>query len=88
MKRKIERYRAMGSLLLHITPPSTLPLRHIRARVSCCSSGNLVFICLWKLNEIEDIIEMVRLFDGFKSRQCLSLSLCVYCRTVFCKKMQ
>ncbi|XP_010447153.1 PREDICTED: uncharacterized protein LOC104729832 isoform X1 [Camelina sativa] len=34
----------MASLSLHITPCITRPLRHIRARVSCCSSGHVSFI--------------------------------------------
>ncbi|CAB80126.1 hypothetical protein [Arabidopsis thaliana] len=33
----------MGSISMHITPSTALPIRHFRARVSCCSSGNFVF---------------------------------------------
>ncbi|XP_023635444.1 uncharacterized protein LOC17879379 [Capsella rubella] len=34
----------MASLSLRITPCTTPPLRHTRARVSCCSSGHVSFI--------------------------------------------
>ncbi|KAL1215798.1 Protein IN CHLOROPLAST ATPASE BIOGENESIS [Cardamine amara subsp. amara] len=34
----------MSSLLLHIAPSTAFPIRHIRARVSCCSSGHVSFI--------------------------------------------
>ncbi|ESQ53732.1 hypothetical protein EUTSA_v10025679mg [Eutrema salsugineum] len=34
----------MGSLVMHMTPFNALPLRHIRASVSCCSSGHVSFI--------------------------------------------
>ncbi|XP_020875285.1 uncharacterized protein LOC9305248 isoform X2 [Arabidopsis lyrata subsp. lyrata] len=34
----------MGSISLHITPSTTLPLRHFKARVSCFSSGHVSFI--------------------------------------------
>ncbi|AEE86319.1 hypothetical protein ISN45_At04g036200 [Arabidopsis thaliana x Arabidopsis arenosa] len=34
----------MGSISMHITPSTALPIRHFRARVSCCSSGHVSFI--------------------------------------------